>query len=428
MNAETGRTDARHVLIVCYDFPGIWAAGVIRTYQLAKELMSFGWKPVILTAQTFSAERDDSIEKYDGSLNCPVFPIPPARFLVPYEVNHNVMGRPFDLVVPNGNGPLRRILGYVSRLAVPDGKIGWVLPAAKRGLRIAQDHRIDLCFSVSPRRSSHFVAKRVARALGVPWVADFSLEWLDGYGLFERPSLITWLDRHLEASVVRSAGHISVAYPDIARDICARFGEAWREKISVIPTGFPEDLFHGTSAAASAKFTILYPGNHFCEEGRHGESFLQALDEWAGADASVRDCVEFVSIGKRDEALLRRHAAMVHPQMVRVEPLIPHRACIEAIQSTDICVVNAVGNRIPCKVYECMRAEKPVLALTDPDSDLASLMNRYPRGTSVTPQDVSGIRNALQELYQTGRSDKAERIKMDSFLAAHSTKRSAEKL
>src|SRR5437867_9055055 len=181
MNVETGRTDTRRVLIVCYDFPGIWAAGVIRTYQLAKELKAFGWKPLILTAQTFSAERDDSIEKYDGSLNCPVISEPPSRFLVPYEVNHNVMGRPFDPVVPNGKGRLKSMLGYVSRLAVPDGKIGWVLPAARRGLQIAREYRIDLCFSVSPRRSSHFVARKVAHALGVPWVADFSLDWLDGY-------------------------------------------------------------------------------------------------------------------------------------------------------------------------------------------------------------------------------------------------------
>jgi hypothetical protein len=259
-------------------------------------------------------------------------------------------------------------------------------------------------------------------------VADFSLEWLDGYGLIPRPSLISSLDRHLEASVVRSAGHVSVAYPDIARDICARFGEALREKISVIPTGFAEDLFHGASAPASAKFTILYPGNHLCEEGRHGEFFLQALDEWAGADPGVRDRVEFVAFGKRDDALLRRHASMSHPQMVRPEPLIPHRACIEATRSSDICVVNAVGNRIPCKVYECMRAGKPVLALTDPGSDLASLMHRYQRGMSVAARDISGIRNALQNLYQAGRSDKSEPIKTDPFLAAHSSRRSAEKL
>jgi len=50
-------TYSRYVLVVCYDFPWIGTAGVIRTYQLAKNLSSFAWQPIILTAQPCSGEQ-----------------------------------------------------------------------------------------------------------------------------------------------------------------------------------------------------------------------------------------------------------------------------------------------------------------------------------------------------------------------------------
>ena len=60
----------RYVLIVCYNYPGIWADGVIRTYQFAKRLPCFGWQPIILTSQPWAENREDDIETADGALNC----------------------------------------------------------------------------------------------------------------------------------------------------------------------------------------------------------------------------------------------------------------------------------------------------------------------------------------------------------------------
>ena len=93
------------------------------------------------------------------------------------------------------------------------------------------------------------------------------------------------------------------------------------------------------------------------------EAWEVAYEFHARHSAIRRDYRYLIDNGPAGSPLLRRHAAMLNPQIARVEPLIPHRACIEAIRSSDVCVVNAVGNRIPCKVYECMRAGKPVLVL-----------------------------------------------------------------
>jgi hypothetical protein len=226
--------------------------------------------------------------------------------------------------------------------------------------------------------------------------------------------------------IVRSAQHITVAYDELGRSLSSRHGGALEKKISIIPTGFQEQLFSG-HAPAAAKFTIVYPGNHFCEPGRHGEYFLRAIDDWIDSDPSLKRKVEFVFIGKRDDDLLRHRAAMTHPKIVRVEPLVSHRACIQAIRSSHACVLNTVGNRIPAKVYECMRAGKWILALTEPDSDLATLIRDYPKGLPVPARDMSGIRDALQSWQQTA-SNQFEPTGAEPILDSYSSAQIAERL
>jgi hypothetical protein len=272
------------------------------------------------------------------------------------------------------------------------------------------------------------VARRVARSLNIPWVADLAFPWSNAYWLAGRPRLIKWFDQQLEASTLWAAQHITVAYADISRGMTARYGTAWQKKISVIPTGFNEDLFARESIPTPSKFRVIYPGNHFCEKGRNGDCFLKAIDAWIGLDPRLGGKVEFVFTGKRDDELLRQRAAMMHPEVIRIEPFMSHRTCIQTVLSSHLCVVNTVGNRIPDKVYEYVRAGKWILALTDAGSDLESLMSQYFRGISVPAQDVSAIRNALQKVWQRVDLKKSERIEADSSLDMYSAKHSAAML
>jgi hypothetical protein len=417
----------RYVLVVCYDFPGIGTAGVIRTYQFVKNLPSFGWQPIILTAQPCSTDQEDNIEYSDGRLDYPKLTVQAPRLLVPFETDHNGLLKSLYDGTKNDKGPLKRLSQFIAQLALPDGKIGWLPRAVRRALQVAREYPIKICFSVSPRPTSHFVARRVARHLDVPWVADFALPWSDAYWLSGRPRLLEWFDQQLEASTLRAAHHITVAYAAIARGMFARYGTGWQKKISVIPTGFSDDLF-AQSAPTLARFRVIYPGNHFCDKGRYGDCFVKAVDEWIGLNPQLKDKVEFLFIGKQDDELLRQRAAMAHPQVIRIEPLISHRACIRTILASHVCVVNTVGNRIPDKVYECMRAGKWILALTDPGSDLEKLMRCYTKGISALARDVPAIRHALQSAWQRIDSDKVEFMEADSFVDRYSSKHSAKKI
>jgi len=420
----------RRVLIVCYDYPWISSAGVIRTYAFAKNLPRFGWEPVILTAQSCGSKHEHDIEASDGELECRKITAPASKLGVPRRVDRHEALKAKETGA-RANGRRARWAHWVGKLAVPDGKITWLFPAVRQGLQICCEYRVDACFSVSPRPTAHLVAYRLARYLKIPWVADFALPWSDAYWLAGRPRAATALDKTVEKLVVRSAQHLTVAYTDIGRGLGARYGAACDGKITVIPTGFDEELFKNPNPPNPDRFTIIYPGNHFCEEGRGGEDFVRAIDEWVSSNPDLEEKVEIVFIGKRDEQLLRHRQAMAHPKVVRVEQLMSHRACVEAIRSSHLCVVNTVGNRIPGKVYECMRAEKPILALTDPGSDLDNLTKSYCRGFSIAATDRAVVRCAvdrmLREISVTPPAPVCDHFK-DSYSSGHGAQVLAETL
>ena len=415
----------RHVLIVCYDFPRLDAAGVIRVYQLMKGLLGCGWQPVVMTAQPCNTGVVHDIEASDGELPCPKVTVTGTLFSARTETASRTVATVGENPLPRAGKSLAR---YARQLAVPDGKVGWILPAVRRGLEIARAYSFDLCFSTSPRPTAHFVGRRLARRLKIPWVADFALPWSDAHWLADRPQMIGWLDQRLERSMVRSARHITVAYADIAGSISVRFGRALEPRMSVIPTGFSEDLFASCEPERPGKFTIVYPGNHFCEPARKGARFLEAVDEWLASAPCLTDQIEFVFIGKRDEELLRCRAAMRHREPVRIKGIISHRECVAAIRSSNACLVNTVGNRIPGKIYECLRAGKPILALAEPGSALDVDIRRYSRGVAIPADDKEAIVRALQRMYSEQDALSIKTTECGGPLARHDAARSAETL
>ena len=394
--------------------------------QFAKNLSCFGWRPIILTAQTCSEDRDDDIEHTDGTLDCPKITVKAPKLLVPFGVEYCTRFR----LSQNGEGQsrLKPLYRFIAQLALPDGKIAWLRRAVNRTLEATQEYPIKMCFSVSPRPTAHLVARRIARALEVPWVADLALPWSDADWLSGRPRILKWLDQRLEASTLRTADHITVAYDDIARGLSARHGALMENKISVIPTGFSEDLFVEHHVPLAEKFRVVYPGNHFCDAGRHGDCFLAAVDEWIGSNPQLKDRVEFIFLGKRDEQLLRKRATMRHPEVVHLEPLIAHRKCVQTVLSSHLCVVNTVGNRIPDKVYECMRAGKLILALSESSSDLETLMRHYSKSISVPARDQSAVRAALQYAWQYRCFTNSGRIDAEPAIKRYSATMSATKI
>ncbi len=127
--------------------------------------------------------------------------------------------------------------------SVRDQGLSLVLVAVQAGrafdqgaLREAQalhaGQAFDLVISSGPPISAHVTAQAFSRAAQISWVAD----WTEPFAL-ESPKLTAWLNRRLEAKLVRAADRVLVSSEALARKYRALRGED-NESLLVVRNGF----------------------------------------------------------------------------------------------------------------------------------------------------------------------------------------------
>jgi glycosyltransferase involved in cell wall biosynthesis len=137
-------------------------------------------------------------------------------------------------------------------------------------------------------------------------------------------------------------------------------------------------------------------------------SFFQALkaflDETPGASSRVE--VRFVGrLSKQTQNLTEKYGLN---GIVRFEAHLPHRESLQRMLSSDVLLLfqfeeHGGGTAIPSKVYEYMRAGKPIFAQVC-DGPSADFVREYEAGYVTRPDDRSSIQAILGELYERSQA------------------------
>lgn len=247
---------------------------------------------------------------------------------------------------------------------------------ATRALRrLVRTRRIDLVHAhwILP---NGFIASRVARAIGVPYVVT-----LHGSDVFmaERTPLFGWMARRALAG----AAHVTSCSADLRDRLLALGGGAagaasMRSKISLLPNGtdLPAAGEHAP-AAARARLGLPVDGRVVAAVGRmvDKKGFAYLL-EAAPTILGGRDDVRLVLGGGGDllPALSAQAAALGLGDRVQFTGPLSHPQVLDLLGAADVFVMPSVrdahGNvdGLPVVVLEAMAAGRPVVA-----SDLAGM-------------------------------------------------------
>jgi colanic acid biosynthesis glycosyl transferase WcaI len=220
-------------------------------------------------------------------------------------------------------------------------------------------------------------------------------------GLIRNPLLVRVL-RRLERYVYDHAAAVT-AITDGIRDAIVAKGIA-PSKVVTLPNFVDvSDLSPQPKANAFAaehgwtsRFVVLYAGNM---------GHLQGLDVLLDAAVAMRDAPEvlfaFVGEGVAKPDLERR-AADLRLDNVAFVAHQPYARVPQIYASSDLCVVSLAGEvrtgALPSKVFRIMACGRPVLALCEPDSDLAALVRDAGAGAVCAPTDAPGIVAAVRAL------------------------------
>ena len=107
--------------------------------------------------------------------------------------------------------------------------------------------------------------------------------------------------------------------------------------------------------------------------------------------------------GGSERAALLEQVDRLKLSNVAVLPYQPYSIMPEAYATADTSFVSQArgtsNDGIPSKVYQIMASARPVIASTDPYSDLANLVERAGGGIVVNPGDPFSLANAIEQIY-----------------------------
>ena len=385
----------KRILMIAYHFPPLaGSSGIQRTLRFVQHLPSLGWEPLVLTANPRAYEKtsDDLLADIPaGTVVCRAFALDTARHL-------QVAGR------------------YIGWMARPDRWISWKFDAIRQGLKLIDKFKPDVIWSTYPIATAHVIASALHRKTGIPWMADFRDPMAqDGYPA----DPLTWQRyKDIEADAAGHARYCVFTTPGAARMYQQRYPAA-ASRIVVLENGYDEESFAtvtpkgslpasslGLSAPGSRPLILLHSGIVYPSERDPTQLFealgrLKAEGRLSPADVHIR----FRASVHDDllQSLAQAHGAQ---DFIELCPPIPYREALAEMLAVDALLVMQASNcnaQIPAKIYEYLRAGKPILALTDPEGDTAGVLREAGLSDLARLDSASEIISLLPALVRSWR-------------------------
>ncbi len=378
--------------MITQKFPPFNGVGVLRVTKFVKYIQDFGWRPVVLTCKQ-EEDRLDAVDKklLDGipedlsihRVNAPSL----------YDVYRLIGGQAKQGSFSLSKNPLASL---IRSLFVPDQYVAWYFTGVRKAREIFQTENIDAIYSTSPRETSHLIGRTLHLKYKCPWIADFRDPWI---GKQHRPKRIPPLEqfeKYLEKIVLRDADGILAAWPGIVRS----FEPGVEEKSQVLTNGFDEEDFRDLKPQVFPKFTFLYAGSLFKELSPL--PMFEALDVLLRTHPKLRQKMQLVLLGRQDAFIRDTITKYELEYCVHTISQIPHRECLEYMLGADVLTFFVPDKQwISSKIFEYLRANRPILAIADQDSDAVQMIMRVNQDLCFASRDPEQIAGHISTLVQS---------------------------
>ena len=412
---------SRRVLVVTYYFPPVGGMGVQRTLKYVTYLPRWGWEPVVV------APGDPEFPVRDPSLMAALAPdlevhrtasLEPGK--LPYALARLFGGRRSKAtaleVEPSTRPAPRNRLAWVQRklvilwnrvwaiLLFPESAVAWMPYAVRSGLKANGRQPVDSIFSSSAPVTAHLVARRLKKATGRPWVADFRDPWIGNpfAAPMSRPK--RWLQRRMERSIVEQADRVVLAMEGLREMFAARYPEM-ADKFIHIPNGYDRNDIAGLVPVPGepGRFTILFAGSLY----RPGEleAFLGGVEKLLERRPDLRARLRVQFVGRVNAYNRRLADAYIAPgrigDVVSFEGFVPRRVALARMAGADALLQLMTAEPgtemfVGGKLLEYLAFDKPILAVMPPGEG-RRLVDSLPVGRSadVEPDSVAAALEGL---------------------------------
>ena len=351
----------KRVLMIAFQFPPFAGSSAVqRTLRFVRYLPEFGWEPIVLSAHPRAYEQRSADQLVD---------IPAGT----------VVERAFCLDAARHLGFFRR---YPASLARPDRWMSWWPGAVLAGLRLVRRYHPDVLWSTFPIPTAHRIGEALHTRTGLPWIADFRDPMVQPDDPAD-PVLWRAYERVEQATIAKSQLNVFTTEGTCAL-YRARYPQQSPARFAVVENGYDEEVFSslgepsaGRRHAGDGRLLLLHSGAIYPLERDPTQLFLALRElESRGVISSATMRVRLRATG-HDAEMGRMIAECGVADLVELAPPVSYRDAISEMLSADgllILQATQVRTQVPAKVYEYLRAGRPVLALTDPDGETARVL------------------------------------------------------
>lgn len=392
----------KRVLMIAYHFPPLGgSSGIQRTLRFSQYLPDHGWEPIVLGAHPRAYQQIDESQLADI----------PSRVRVHYA---------FALDTARHLAFMKR---YPRLLALPDRWVSWWLGGIPTGLRLIKRYQPDVIWSTYPIATAHLIGWTLNRLTHIPWVADFRDPMVqpdyppDPYA----KRAYQWIENR----TMKYCAAAVFTTPGTLHDYQGRFSAISTSQFHLIENGFDETSFAGLPlptkpiTANLGKIVLLHSGTIYPSE-RDPTCLFEAIANLLKQQTIHSDNLNIILRASHHENYLRSLIDRFKiGEIVTLAPAIPYKEALSEMLSVDgLLLLQAANcnNQIPAKLYEYLRARRPILALTDPNGDTARKLRDMGIDTLAPLDSSEAIQLALRNFLVLLREGRAPIATEDRIL------------
>ena len=267
-----------------------------------------------------------------------------------------------------------------------------------------EEHPVDLIVSTGPPQSMHLIGRELAKATGLPWIADFRDPWTKIF-YFKHLSMTRATQRwhkKMEKKVLDDATAVVAVSPLVQQEFQAMtqtpvelitngFDECdyqWNEKTS------QEDRCRMAAGSPDKDFVITHTGL-FAADG-NPTILWEVLAEKCTKDESFRKLLKIKLVGKTDDAILQSISDNSLTDNLMDLGYQPHSVAVEEQRNASLLILplrkepeyKAV---LPGKLFEYLASWRPVLGIGQPDGAMSMILNTTKTGVVLNWDDKASI-------------------------------------
>jgi len=335
--------------MVVLDFPPCKSAGVQRTLKFAEYLKDFGWEAIILTVNK------EAFESFDNSQE------------VPSSIEHIYRSFSFNAARDFS------IKGkYLNIMKEPDRWWTWRYTAIPQGKKIIKSLKPDAIWSTYPVPTAHIIAQKLAKWSGLPWIADYRDPVQSRYDDSAKSFLN--LDHKLEERVLNQANKIVFTTKQAKALYQSLYQDLSINKFHTIENGYDEKNFeklsvtkkNTLSSTGNEPFILLHSGAVY-KNGRDPQHIFSALAELKKSGDICANTFQLIFRALNGDAYLSTLSELDIVDLVQFKPSVSYLDSLKEMVNADalLLIQGALfNNQIPSKVFEYIRSNRAILAVT----------------------------------------------------------------